>query len=262
MEFVTVALAPREQADANGLRPVIVSLADRAYRRLELVASYSTSEGAGGDARWTRYNQFRRGDTTSVFARASTMTVGWVSTSACRTRQRARQTLKGSAFVYQQLTSAYQETGVGTSLDVERKFDRTSYVTLGASLDYSRTREVSAGSLARLGRSQIAAALLGAMALDRSDDPLDPKRGWRLEARVEPTLISGDSTLPYLKMQSQGSAYLPFDPKGRTVLAGRRKVGSILGGAIPDVPASRRFYAGGGGSVRGYTYQGVGSGSG
>jgi len=96
------------------------------------------------------------------------------------------------------------------------------------------------------------------MALDRSDDPLDPKRGWRLEARAEPTLISGDSLLPYLKVQTQGSAYFPFDPKGRTVLAGRMKVGSILGGAIPDVPASRRFYAGGGGSVRGYTYQGVG----
>ena len=42
------------------------------------------------------------------------------------------------------------------------------------------------------------------------------------------------------------------------MLAGRLKVGSIIGGAIPDVPASRRFYAGGGGSVRGYTYQGVG----
>jgi translocation and assembly module TamA len=257
-ESVTVALAPREQADANGLRPVIVSLADRAYRRLELGASYSTSEGAGGDARWTRYYQFRRGDTTSVFARASTIDSRLGVDISLPHWQRARQTLKGSAFVYQQLTSAYQETGVGTSLDVERKFDRTSYVTLGASLDYSRTREVSAGSLARLGRSQIAAALLGAMALDRSDDPLDPKRGWRLEARVEPTLISGDSTLPYLKMQSQGSAYLPFDPKGRTVLAGRLKVGSILGGAIPDVPASRRLYAGGGGSVRGYTYQGVG----
>jgi translocation and assembly module TamA len=42
------------------------------------------------------------------------------------------------------------------------------------------------------------------------------------------------------------------------VLAGRLKLGSIVGGTIPQVPASRRFYSGGGGSVRGYTYQAIG----
>ena len=41
-------------------------------------------------------------------------------------------------------------------------------------------------------------------------------------------------------------------------LAARVKVGSIVGGSLPGVPADRRFYAGGGGSVRGYSYQGVG----
>jgi translocation and assembly module TamA len=35
-------------------------------------------------------------------------------------------------------------------------------------------------------------------------------------------------------------------------------VGRILNGSIPEVPASRRFYAGGGGSVRGFAYQDVG----
>ena len=43
-----------------------------------------------------------------------------------------------------------------------------------------------------------------------------------------------------------------------TVIAARIKLGSILGGSIPAVPADRRFFAGGGGSVRGYGYQGVG----
>jgi translocation and assembly module TamA len=42
------------------------------------------------------------------------------------------------------------------------------------------------------------------------------------------------------------------------VLAARFKVGTILGGNIPLVPAQDRFYAGGGGSVRGYGYQDVG----
>ncbi len=46
---------------------------------------------------------------------------------------------------------------------------------------------------------------------------------------------------------------------GSTVLAGRLKLGSILSGSPTlDVPAPRRFFAGGGGSIRGYAYQGVG----
>ena len=34
--------------------------------------------------------------------------------------------------------------------------------------------------------------------------------------------------------------------------------GSIVGASVEDIPADRRFYAGGGGSVRGYEYQGIG----
>jgi len=117
-------------------------------------ASYSTSEGAGGDARWTRYNTFRRGTPPRYSAGASTIDSRLGVDVSLPHWQRARQTLKGSTFVYQQLTSAYQETGVGVSLDMERKFDRTSFITLGASVDYSRTREVSAGTLAKLGRSR------------------------------------------------------------------------------------------------------------
>jgi translocation and assembly module TamA len=41
-------------------------------------------------------------------------------------------------------------------------------------------------------------------------------------------------------------------------VAGRFKAGQIFGALVPEVPASRRFYAGGGGSVRGYAYQAIG----
>jgi translocation and assembly module TamA len=42
------------------------------------------------------------------------------------------------------------------------------------------------------------------------------------------------------------------------VVAGRIKAGSIFGGSTSQIPGSRRFYAGGGGSVRGYAYQAIG----
>ncbi len=257
-DSVTVSLAPPERTTAEGLRPVVVSLADRAPRTIELGASYSTSEGVGADARWTRYNTFGRADTVSYAARASDIDSRLVAEATLPHWRRAQQTLKAAAAIYDVKTDAYDETGFGVRTDVQRRFFKTSYITLGGSLDYSETAEKQVKLLTPLGRELWTAAVLAAASLDRSDDPLDPKRGWRLEVRAEPTYIAGDNNLAYLKVQTQGSIYVPFGPRARTVLAARGKVGAMIGGSVPKVPASRRFYAGGGGSVRGYSYQAIG----
>lgn len=257
-DSVTVALAPKEKVGPDGLRPVIVSLADREARTLELGASYSTSEGFGLDARWTRYNVLGRADTLSAIARASNIDSRLGVELSLPHWLRPQQTLKVDAAAYQKKTDAYDETGVGVSGDVQRRFGKTSYVTVGGALDFSRTEEKQSRTLSSLGRDLMIVTGLGVLSLDRSDDPLDPKRGWRLEARAEPTLLVGEGSMPYLKVQAQGTTYLPFGAQAKTVLAGRLKLGTMLGGSIPDVPASRRFYSGGGGSVRGYAYQAIG----
>lgn len=258
-DSVTVALAPKEETTAEGERPVVVSLADRAKRRLELGASYGTTEGAGVNARWTWFDWLGRADTLSLFGQASSLDSRLGVEASLPHWRRAQQTLKGTADVYRTQTSAYRETGVEVVADVERHYTKTSFVTVGASLGYSVTDETAPTTLQPLGPGLVTAALLGVLAVDRSDNPLDPKRGWRVEARTEPTVIIGGGALEYLKLQGQAIGYLPFDAKGVTVLAGRVKLGSILGGQSVDaVPASRRFYSGGGGSVRGYAYQAIG----
>lgn len=257
-DSVTVALAPRDKTTAAGLRPVVVSIADRKPRTVELGASYSTSEGAGVEARWTLYNRLRRADTLSVFGRASELDSRVVGEATLPHWRRPQQTLKAAASIYDIKTDAYDEKGLGVRADVQRRFGKTSYLTLGGSLDYSQTDETEVAKLTPLGRELITVAVLGVMSLDRSDDPLNPKRGWRVEARAEPTYIAGEESLPYVKVQGQGSAYFPFDPKGRTVIAARARAGAMIGGSVPEVPASRRFFSGGGGSVRGYAYQAIG----
>lgn len=257
-ESVTVGLAPREKTTPEGLRPIVVSLADRERRTLELGANYSTTDGAGLEVRWTRYNVLGRADTLELLGRLSSIDSRLGAELSLPHWRRAQQTLRLGGGLYQVETDAYDETGAGVHADVTRRYGKTSYLTVGATLDFSRTDELRRGTLSPLGRDLVTATLLGALSLDRSDDPLDPRRGWRVEARAEPTFITGEDTLPYLKLQTQGSAYYPFDDEGRTVVAGRLRVGTMVGGSIPEVPASRRFYAGGGGSVRGYAYQAVG----
>lgn len=257
-DSVAVALAPKDKTTAEGLRPVVVSLADRPRRTLELGASYATSEGLGVEARSTHYNRLRRADTLSILARVSDLDSRLVGEATLPHWRRPQQTLRAAAAIYDTKTDAYDERGVGVRADVQRRFGKTSYLTVGGSVDYSESNETEAARLTPLGRELITVAGLAAMSLDRSDDPLNPRRGWRIEARAEPTYIAGDENLPYLKVQSQGSFYLPFDEEGRTVIAARVKAGAIINGSIPEVPASRRFYAGGGGSVRGYAYQAIG----
>ncbi|MGL4542597.1 MAG: autotransporter assembly complex protein TamA, partial [Polymorphobacter sp.] len=60
----------------------------------------------------------------------------------------------------------------------------------------------------------------------------------------------------YVRAQVEGSYYLPAT--SRITLAGRLHLGSILGAARGNIAPTRRFYAGGGGSVRGYDFQQVG----
>ena len=54
-----------------------------------------------------------------------------------------------------------------------------------------------------------------------------------------------------------GSAYVPFDKDRNYVLAGQLQFGAAFGPSLEDFPANERFYAGGGGSIRGYGYQSV-----
>jgi translocation and assembly module TamA len=260
-DSVTVALAPVEEAE-DGLRPVVVSLEDRHLHTIELGGGYSTSEGAGVDAKWIWYNPLGRADTLTFTGRLAQIQQKLDAELDLPDFGRADQILKVGGDVFGDATTAYNDDGIGLRADVERHFTLTSYVSYGATFDAVDTREktaINANGIAVGEDLKLAIfAVQGGFALDRSNDPLNPTRGWRLQAEADPTYVTGDRTLPYLKLQAQLSGYLPLAADASTVIAARLRLGSIVGGDIPAVPTDRRFFAGGGGSVRGFNYQGVG----
>ena len=259
-DTVSVSLAPKEKALPDGLRPVIVTLSDRKAHTLELGAGYSSTDGPGIDAKWIRYNRLHRADTTTFTARLSRLDSRLEAELALPHWRRSQQTLKLNTAIFREDTDAYVETGGHIGADLTRRLRPTVYRTYGVSLDLSQIDSPTTTNGVTVDTRQNFATftLLGAQAWDRSDNVLDPTKGWRLDARVEPTAITGDLTMAFFKVQAQTTAYLPFGEGARTVLAGRFKAGQILGGTMPEVPASNRFYAGGGGSVRGYSYQAIG----
>jgi translocation and assembly module TamA len=100
------------------------------------------------------------------------------------------------------------------------------------------------------------AGLRAQVGYDRSNSLLDPTKGFRLKAFVNPEASLREPGQPYIRNILDGSVYYPTGEK--LVIAGRARVGSIYGARLSELAPSRRMYAGGGGSVRGFGFQDLG----
>ncbi|WP_370650151.1 autotransporter assembly complex family protein [Brevundimonas sp.] len=259
---VGVALAPTDQTRADGHRPIIVTLTDRPRRILEAGATFSTAEGSGVDAIWTWHNWLGRADTLVWQARAADIDSRLGVNLGLPHWRRPGQTLRLSAAVLNENTDAYRRTAAALAADLQRRIGKTSWISYGIGLDAGRYDENRFDPVTQLpisfSRDLVILTGRGSAYLDRSNDPLDPTTGWRLSVSARPTAVAGEDTVLFLRTEAQTTAYLPLQDGARTVLAGRLRIGSIFGGEELTVPSDRLFYSGGGGSVRGYQYQGVG----
>ncbi|MET4683266.1 autotransporter assembly complex protein TamA [Brevundimonas faecalis] len=258
---VGVSLAPIEETDAEGLRPVVVSLADRPRSLLEAGATYSTAEGAGVDVFQTRYNRFGRAATLKYGGRFASIDSRLGGEASFPHWRRPGRTLKLSSYLVNEQTDAYDRSAITVSADLSQRIGKTSYFTYGLGVDAGQYTEYRFDPVtqAPITFDRDLAILTGrAIAfMDRSNDPLDPTRGFRLYVSAQPTAVAGEDTVLFLKTEGQATAYLPLQDGAKTVLAGRARIGSIIGGEELTVPSDRLFYSGGGGSVRGYSYQSI-----
>ncbi len=99
-------------------------------------------------------------------------------------------------------------------------------------------------------------ALPAQAVFDRSDDLLNPTKGYRLKLNLSPEASVQGSARPYARTMVEATGYFPFGKS--LVIAGRARAGSIFGIERNDLAPSRRYYGGGGGSVRGYGFQRLG----
>ncbi len=251
-DTVAVSLTPVGETK-DGLRPVLVSLTDRSRRSFDFSAGYSTTEGPDFDVRYSIFNTLHRADTITFEARLAQIDSRLGGEISLPHFTAPGRTAKASGYYFRTVTDAYSETGTVLATDFTQRSGAASFVTLGASVTDSEVSDKE------LGRSKfVALRAVGAFLLDRTNASLNPVRGFKLDARAVPTLLQGDGDQLYVRLTGQASAYLPFGREASTVLAGRVRLGSIIGGSIPAVPAQDRFFGGGGGSVRGYEFQGVG----
>jgi translocation and assembly module TamA len=126
----------------------------------------------------------------------------------------------------------------------------------GAELIATDERDVDLDSGMTRRRTFFIGALPASLSYDGSNDLLDPTTGYRLALRLSPEASLQSGTFGYARTQLDASLYQPFTPT--VTLAGRIRLGTIIGAGRDRIAPSRRFYAGGGGSVRGYGFQRLG----
>lgn len=99
--------------------------------------------------------------------------------------------------------------------------------------------------------------LMGIFRYDNTTNPLDPRQGQRFSISATPYYSALDSN-SFTRILAIGTSYFDITGNGDSVLALRTALGSAPGADRDEITLDKRFYAGGGGSVRGYTYQSIG----
>lgn len=221
---------------------------------------YGTGEGARSEVSWTHRNLFPPEGGLTLRGVLGTQEQ-LASVIFRRNNFRGRDRILTASLTASNLKrNAYQARTFGLAASLERQtnifFQKKWTWSLGGELLASDERDVIVTTGAPRRRTYFIGALPTTLTYDGSDDLLNPSRGFRLSGRFSPELSLEGNVFGYSRVQLDASTYRTV-ARG-TVLAGRIRLGTIVGAPRDAVAPSRRFYAGGGASVRGYGYQDIG----
>ena len=253
----SVSITPIE-GTVPGSADLSVATTPAPPRTLAGEIGYGTGEGARVAASWTHRNLIGPEGAVTIAGVAGTKEQSLRGALRVSNWQRRDWILNARVGFSNVVQNAYEARTlqVGTSLERQTNliWQKPWTWSAGFELAASQERDIVSGNVGR--NTYFIGALPAQLAFDGSDNLLDPTQGLRVSGRVSPEVSLQGGAASYVRVQLDGSAYLPFGD--RVVMAGRVRFGSILGSAASIIAPSRRYYAGGGGSVRGYGYQAIG----
>ncbi len=251
---VSVAATRLGPVNPDGTRDVIINVEPARANAYEAGVSYSTTEGLGLEAEWTRRNFTRRADSLTVGATLAELQQGLSANWARPHAIQLGHTLNLGVSIEREDLDAYTRSGVAVYGSVDASPRLRIGTSYGLRLSVEQYSETT-GSV----RDAITLSGFGAVRHDTREHRLDARDGSLVDFRLEPAVSSGDQTLGYVRAIAEGRVYESFGDERRLTLAARLRTAWLeaVAGNPDDVPPSQRFYAGGGGSVRGYGYNSI-----
>jgi translocation and assembly module TamA len=259
--FSAVRIKPATSLDAKGELPIDVGLEDRPSHAIGFGASYETILGFGVNAYWLHRNLFGEAESLRLSAMVNHIGQGsiphdlgygfrmdflkpdwWV----------ANQDAVASAQALREVYPAYTRKALVFGGALNRILSPHWRVSGGLSFETSQIEVLGTTSYYQLFGVPLSATW------NETNSELDPTRGYKFVLNLTPYADLEHSNDLFAITKLVGTAYVDVSGNGRSVIAGRAAFGSIPGGTNTVVPPDKLFYAGGGGSIRGFTYQSAG----
>lgn len=261
----SVTVQTREVTKPVGATPgtvdVDVTLTQAPLRTIAGLVGYSSGEGFRVEAQWEHRNMFPPEGLLRVRGVAGTQEQLAGVTFRRNNFIKRDLILNADLYARNQVSPAFEALTLSATAGLERQTTllfQKPWIFAGG-FEILATRERDAAAI--LANEPRTTYFIGALPLrgmyDGSDSLLDPTRGFRVGLRVSPEIsVQNGARSTYARAQFDASYYQPMGES--LVVAGRVRLGTIMGTPIDNIAPSRRFYAGGGGSVRGYGFQQIG----
>ena len=248
--FSTIVPRPATSLGDAGQLDIAYDLRQRPPRTIGAEVNYETDIGPGGRLYWEHRNILGAGERFRIEASGSqpiqTLTAGLTKPDFLR----PRQNLLLDATASRQRLEAYDSDSLGAGISVEREIRKLLKVSLGTALRYARIEDLKEPE-----QSYMLLSFPGVVDWDFANDRFDPTSGGTLRTTLTPFVDLLGTHRNFLRGRITHTRYFELSRAPQLVLAMRGSVGAMGGVSRDDIPADERFYAGGGGSIRGIGFE-------
>lgn len=256
--FSAVTIKEAQALDADGTIPLTIQVAEGKMRYFGVGAQLSTLDGAGIMGYWGHRNLFGKAESLRIEGSISRIGQSGDVTNLDYTAAilfskpgafGPRTTFNVGLTASYLHPESYEAATFTATTGVAYELTDQDTLTGGAELAWSDTYDAYGHN------RYLVSSLPIAWARDASNDRLNPTAGYRTLLSAKPGYEFYNKTL-FSSFEASISGYKSISETDGVVLAGKLSAGTLAGvNDLEDIPATRRFFAGGGGSVRGFAYQ-------
>ncbi|MCW8126525.1 autotransporter assembly complex protein TamA [Microbulbifer halophilus] len=238
----------------GGLVDITFILQERRHRTVKLGVGYTSDQGAGVSAGWEHRNVLHRGEKIDIESKINPVQQSLRGELRVPQFFSDRQDFSAEAEYSNEERDSYLAESLTVGATVHRRLSKNRTASIGSELKFSEVEEEGA----RSENYRLLSFPLG-LQWNTTDKLVDARRGATVALEVRPFIDLAETDTTFVKNTLVMTGYKTAeDWRYQPTLALRLKAGVISGIDNSGIPADERFYAGGGGSVRGYAYQALG----
>jgi translocation and assembly module TamA len=258
--FSSVTPVPQKQLSTDDEVPILIHVTQQTRHAVTLGGSYATDVGLTIASSWEDRDVFTHAETLTFTVAANglggtgTIAPGYdIKGVFAKPDYYARgQTLSVTLEGLKESLIPYDRTALVAGINLFRPITPHISISYGPKFTTETVRQQG------INRDYVLLQFPVSVAYNTVDNLLEPTRGINAGITVTPTKAVVGSGAPFVIMQGSAATYFRVERNARGIIAVRGQIGSIQGTSQFRVPADQRFYAGGSGTIRGYTYQTVG----